>query len=234
MMFDQTTIKAIQDGKKTVTRRLLRKDGKRPATVGRTQNIKVDRTKKRYGKIKIIDVRQEPLKNIMQPGEAEKEGFNSVEEYLKYFTIVNGTNDWDKIVWRIEFEVVENPCNYENIGVIMTGDPQAYAGRPTLINAEEIAHVADLESTLEDMMWDLSKYECNFIVLDGEIKENEFVITINEHNPEYHSDIKPSTIKEFKKWISNEECDWFYTVNKITNVRKCNDGSKCADVHFNF
>ena len=236
MMFDQTTIKAIQEGKKTVTRRLLRKDGKRPATVGRIQTIKVDRTKNRYGKIKILDVRQEPLRDIIKPGEAQKEGFESVEEYLDYFTIVNCTNDWDKMVWRIEFEVVENPCDYKNIGIITTADPKAYEGRPTIINAEEIVHVADLEDTLEDISYDLSKYKCDFIVLNGEIdkEKKEFVVTINEHNIEHRSDYQPSTIEAFKKWITNDECDWFYLVDKITNVGTCNDGSKCADVHFKF
>lgn len=228
MMFDATTVKKIQEEKKTVTRRLLRKDGKRPATVGRIQTIKVDRTKNRYGKIKILDVRQEPLRDIIKPGEVQKEGFESVAEYLNYFTIVNCTNDWDKTVWRIEFEVVENPCDYENIGIITTA-------RPTMINAEEIVHVADLEDTLEDIIYDLSKYECDFIVSDGKIdkEKKEFVVTINEQI-EYRSNHKPSTIEAFKEWITNDECDWFYLVDKITNVGTCNDGSKCADVHFKF
>ena len=33
-------------------------------------------------------------------------------------------------------------------------------------------------------------------------------------NEEYENDNKPTTIKEFKDWITNKDCDWFYEVDR--------------------
>ena len=104
-MFDKYTVEKILSGDKTVTRRLKRKDGKRPAIPGKLHKIKIDRTPKMFGYIVILEC------DIVKFGDLTmedvlKEGFSSIEEYVNYFYSVNGIIDNDEYIWRIEFEVV--------------------------------------------------------------------------------------------------------------------------------
>ena len=105
MMFDKFCVDKILEGKKTVTRRLLK--GRQPARVGKIHKLKIDRTKKTYGLILITDCYLEAIKNI-DDKEAKKEGFETRKEYLNYFMNINNIDILDDhdLVWRIEFELL--------------------------------------------------------------------------------------------------------------------------------
>lgn len=215
MMFDEQTIKMIQNGKKCATRRLPRADGRRPAVPGKIHKVKKDRTDRTYGTILITDCQLVKLSD-MNDREAKMEGFDNVDEYLEYFETVNKTNNPDQMVWRIEFEIADNPKHYKNIGRIDRTDPRngiyVYSNGITA-RKNDIVYIDNLDSTLEDIIWDLTKYRCNFHVSDADIdkEKKEFFVDISE---EYENDNKPTTIKEFKDWITNKDCDWFYEVDR--------------------
>lgn len=114
MMFDKYCVDKILAGEKTVTRR-IRRNERRPAKPGNTHKLKIDRTKKTFGEIEIIKCEPELLSyNKMDRIEAIKEGFNSAEEYIKYFNRINKTNltkeNWIP-VWRVEFRLSLSKCN---------------------------------------------------------------------------------------------------------------------------
>lgn len=205
MMFDVQTVKAIQNGKKCVTRRLTRTDGRRPAVPGKIHTIKIDRTDRKYGTILITDCTMEKLGDIT-PNEVKMEGFERIGEYINYFKKVNGTDNPNTMVWRVEFELADNPKDYHNIGLT-----ECQPNNPN--EKDDLVFIADLDMIFEDIIWDLTKYKCNFHVSDGNIdKDNqEFWFDLHE---EYENDTKPTTIKEFKDWIQSEDCDWFYEVDR--------------------
>lgn len=102
MMFDVYTVSQILAGNKTVTRRLA--GGRRPAIPGSLHKLKIDRTKKTYGLIRIESCRLEQLKDLTDE-EAIKEGFNNKKHYLKYFQHLNGSIAPSQWIWRVEFEL---------------------------------------------------------------------------------------------------------------------------------
>lgn len=215
MMFDVQTVKAIQNGRKCVTRRLPRADGRRPAVPGKIHTIKIDRTDRKYGTILITDCTMEKLGDIT-PNEAKMEGFESINEYIEYFKKVNGTDDPNTMVWRVEFELANNPRDYKNIGRVDRTDPRngiyVYSNGITA-RKDDIVYIDNLDSTLKDIIWDLTKYQCNFHVSNADIdkEKQEFFVDISE---EYENDNKPTTIKEFKDWIQSKDCNWFYEVDR--------------------
>ena len=216
MIFDEQTVKAIQNGRKCVTRRLPRADGRRPAVPGKIHKVKKDRTDRTYGTILITDCQLVKLSD-MNDTEAKMEGFNTVDEYLEYFEKVNKVNNPDQMVWRIEFEVADNPKHYKNIGRIDRTDPRNgifVVSNGIEANDNDIVYISNPDAVLEDIMWDLMKYQCEFLVNDAYIDKDkqEFVIDISE---EYQNQYKPCTIKQFKDWITSEDCDWFYEVYKF-------------------
>lgn len=79
--------------------------GKRPAVPGHRHWLKIDRTKKCYGLINIIDCRLERLGDLTDK-EAVLEGFNDKEHYLNYFRHLNGNVNDEQLVWRVEFELL--------------------------------------------------------------------------------------------------------------------------------
>lgn len=104
-MFDEYCIKKILSGEKTVTRR-LRKSNRRPAIPGHVHKLKKDRTKKFYGYIYIKDLKKE-THPIITEKEAKLEGFNSADEYIKYFYKTNKITHHNVVpTWRIEFELI--------------------------------------------------------------------------------------------------------------------------------
>lgn len=215
MMFDEQTIKMIQNGKKCVTRRLPRADGRRPAVPGKIHKVKKDRTDRTYGTILITDCQLVKLGD-MDDTEAKMEGFNTVDEYLEYFETVNKVNNPDQMVWRVEFELADNPKHYKNIGKIDVTDPKygIFTVRNGIeANENDIVYIDNPDAVLEDIMWDLMKYQCEFLVDDSGVKkeEQEFFVDISE---EYENESKPTTIKEFKDWIQSKDCDWFYEVDR--------------------
>lgn len=113
MMFDKYCVDKILAGEKTVTRRIRRSE-RRPAIPGHTHKLKIDRTQKTFGEIEIVKCEPELLSyDKMDKIEAIKEGFNSVEEYIKYFNKINKTNLTKENcipVWRIRFRLNLSKC----------------------------------------------------------------------------------------------------------------------------
>lgn len=105
MMFDKRTLIMILNGRKTQTRR-LRKNNNRPAIPNNIHKLKIDRTPKTYGYIKIISCEKSVFGNITEQ-DAKEEGFKSVREYVKYFTEVNGKVTKDTPIWIIKFELIK-------------------------------------------------------------------------------------------------------------------------------
>lgn len=112
MMFDELCIDKILNNDKTVTRRLYRKNGHRPAVPGKIHKLKIDRTAKTYGNILILDCEKEILHydNITLE-EAHKEGFQTKEEFMNYWSDINNMRDFyvytDGLpVWRVEFKLL--------------------------------------------------------------------------------------------------------------------------------
>lgn len=107
MIFDDFCINKILEGKKTVTRRLTAKNGRRPAVPGTIHKLKKDRTQNVYGKILINSCTLTLIKDI-DDKEAIKEGFESRKEYIDYFMDINDIDilsDYD-LVWRVRFTLL--------------------------------------------------------------------------------------------------------------------------------
>lgn len=105
MMFDNYCLRKILNGEKTVTRR-VRRNNRRPAVPGKIHKLKIDRTEKTFGFIRIKSCEPESYPQISQK-EAEKEGFECPEFYLTYFRYINNLEHHVIPTWRIEFEVVK-------------------------------------------------------------------------------------------------------------------------------
>lgn len=107
MMFDEYTVNKILAGEKTVTRRLRKPLGKRPAIPGAIHKLKIRRDKKVYGKILINYCIKMTLNASMTNEEARKEGFDTAEEYISYFKKVNKIDDDTDLnglpIWYIKF-----------------------------------------------------------------------------------------------------------------------------------
>ena len=113
-MFDSFCIEKILAGEKTVTRRLLKVGGRRPAIPGTIHRLKVDRTPKVYGYILINSCTPEILGDI-DDEEAKKEGFNNVQEYVEYFMDVNNLDivTCHEPVWRVRFTLLPEEVYHE-------------------------------------------------------------------------------------------------------------------------
>ena len=104
MMFDEFTKNKILSGEKTVTRRLVR-NNKRPAVPGAIHKIKIDRSSRTYGYIRIKSVHKELLGDL-KSADAKKEGFDSIWAYFDYFFKINNVNDLQVEVWVVEFKKI--------------------------------------------------------------------------------------------------------------------------------
>ena len=107
MIFDEFCINKILESKKTVTRRLPAKNGRRPAVPGTIHKLKKDRTKNVYGEI-LINSCTLTLIGDIDDREAKKEGFESRKEYIDYFMDINNIDilsDYD-LVWRVKFTLL--------------------------------------------------------------------------------------------------------------------------------
>lgn len=104
MMFDKLCIEKILNGEKTVTRRVKR-NNRKPAIPGTIHKLKIDRTPKVYGYIKILSCTIE--EHILNVGDDYiKEGFVDKQEFFDYWLNVNFPYCSDPI-WRVEFELVD-------------------------------------------------------------------------------------------------------------------------------
>ena len=109
MMFDKLTVSKIIKRRKTVTRR-LRKNDKSPAKIGNIHKLKIDRTPKGYGYIQIENVYPSTFGELTLT-DALKEGFDSIQEYQKYFLKVNGTIHPNTPIWVVEFKYIGGTIN---------------------------------------------------------------------------------------------------------------------------
>lgn len=108
------TTQAFLEGRKTVTRRKWTQCCMHPGELVQAYDRNPRAGGKCIGIIKILSVSREPLANIRQPGEMEKEGYSDPErhievepdEFIKQWKKnYPGYNEQD-LLWRLEFEVV--------------------------------------------------------------------------------------------------------------------------------
>jgi hypothetical protein len=55
----------------------------------------------------VTALRREPLHLVMQPGEAESEGFDSFDDFKAAWEAINGSWDPMALVWRVQMELVD-------------------------------------------------------------------------------------------------------------------------------
>lgn len=103
LLFKEEHIKMIQNGIKTETRRLWKKQR---AKEGSTHLMKKKMlSKKNYGKIFIKKVRQEHLSDITEQG-AMAEGGYTREEYLKLWFEINPKSPPNPLLFVVSFKYV--------------------------------------------------------------------------------------------------------------------------------
>lgn len=110
MIFKPVLLKAIFDGRKTMTRR----PGVTRYEVGKRYAIQPGMARPMVGRIEIVSIRTEFLGNITED-EARREGFDSRSAFVDYWTDLYGGFGGDGVVTRIEFQLVEQtraicPC----------------------------------------------------------------------------------------------------------------------------
>ena len=104
----------ILAGEKTVTRRMPSDNPRSPwwrercaFEVGRDYAICPGRRKSAVGRMRIVDVRLEPLGRVRRDGEVRREGFDDLVGFYERWSGMHGAVDTDRDVWRIAFEVVD-------------------------------------------------------------------------------------------------------------------------------
>ena len=100
LIFKREHIQLILEGVKTQTRRRHR----RPLKEGRIYNVKKDWYHSTVIKIKIIKVYRQRLGDIT-PEEAQKEGRDTISEFVYVWMRINGVWNPDEVVWVYEFRV---------------------------------------------------------------------------------------------------------------------------------
>ena len=105
MMFDEQTKDLIIARRKTQTRR-LRKNETRPAIPNTVHKLKIDRSPKTYGYIRIISCEKATFKDIRK-SDILKEGFHSLKEYMDYFSTKNGKINPNTPIWIINFRLIK-------------------------------------------------------------------------------------------------------------------------------
>lgn len=111
MNFRPELASAVMGGGKTVTRRLCVDNPRSPwfvwgcgIKVGRDYAVCPGRGKSAIGRVRVTDVRREPLGHL-DDDEARREGFCSAAAFEEAFAAINGKYDAGLQVWRIAFEV---------------------------------------------------------------------------------------------------------------------------------
>jgi hypothetical protein len=125
MIFTPENCDKILKGEKTQTRRLVKPgerltnypDGRKVAVVGalpdvsrhikwvvdQTYAVQPGRGKAGLGRFRLLDIRQEQVKEISE-SDAIAEGFGSAAEFFETFESINGKRALDKEVWVLTFE----------------------------------------------------------------------------------------------------------------------------------
>lgn len=113
MNFSPELAEKAMAGTKTVTRRLASDNPRSPWWIeqcslepGRTYAVCPGRGKPAIGRIRVLRVMSEPLGQV-DDREAKREGFSNWEQFHIAWSVINGGYDPDAIVWRVEFEVVD-------------------------------------------------------------------------------------------------------------------------------
>ena len=104
MMFKRELLDLVISGKKTQTRRLH----KRVLKEGRIYALKRSWIKSTGDYIKITKVARQRLGEVTEE-EAEKEGFNSLEEFRNAWVRINGSWDPDMEVVVYDFKLTDPP-----------------------------------------------------------------------------------------------------------------------------
>jgi len=104
MMFKRNLLELVLSGLKTQTRRLHKHTLKK----GRTYTLKKNYYKNTGEYIKITRVAHQRLGDITKD-DAEKEGFNSIEEFRNAWIRINGSWDPDMEVVVYDFELTDAP-----------------------------------------------------------------------------------------------------------------------------
>lgn len=105
MIFSPLMAEKVLSERKTVTRRPT-KDKPCRYAVGADYAVQPGRGKKEIARIWIISVTVQTLTGVLIAGEPELEGFDSADEFRKYWTELYG--EWGGFiqpVYRIEFEL---------------------------------------------------------------------------------------------------------------------------------
>jgi len=102
LLFKPQHVKLILEGKKTQTRRISRPRVK----IGGIYKAKTKLfSREHFALIKITGLRAEKLGDISDE-DVKKEGYNSLEEFMEVWKSIYGSWEPERIVWVLEFEVV--------------------------------------------------------------------------------------------------------------------------------
>lgn len=101
------------DGRKTVTRRLVKENPRSPWWLDRCALAAGDsfamcpgRGKRAVGRARVVSVARVPLGRLDEQ-EAAREGFRSAAGFERAFAAINDGYDPGAVVWRIELELLE-------------------------------------------------------------------------------------------------------------------------------
>lgn len=105
ILFKKYFINRILSGRKIQTRRY-----KTNLKVGDIVNCKINYYAKPFCKIKILNTRQESLKDISKE-DIKKEGFDSISDFLCCWTVINKAFNFADNVFVIDFELIKDESN---------------------------------------------------------------------------------------------------------------------------
>lgn len=113
MIFRPELAAKVMAGEKTVTRRALSENPRSPwwkercrYTVGKTFTVNPGRGKTGIGEARVTHCAQ-VLLGSLETSDAQREGFDTIAEFVDGWTRINGSFDTTERVWRIAFEVLQ-------------------------------------------------------------------------------------------------------------------------------
>jgi hypothetical protein len=115
MIFTPELAQKVLAGEKTVTRRRVSRNSRSPwfidkctLQVGRTYAVCPGRAKVSIGRVRVLSVERMHLGQGLTTAEARREGFEDRGAFKRAWTAINGRWSDGDLVWRIEFEFVED------------------------------------------------------------------------------------------------------------------------------
>ena len=106
MIFAPPMIIAILEGHKTQTRRRITLGRPCPYRVGSTYSVQSGRGKAGLARIRVLNVRSEPLWKLSD-SDVQAEGFHNCYGFTIVWKGLHGDLNWDEEVWVIDFELVQ-------------------------------------------------------------------------------------------------------------------------------